>query len=161
MIAADQPGVGGSTPQSGRKMVDWGADMEQLADALHLDKFAVAGHSGGGPHTLSIAVRMPDRVTHGVLASPVGPFDRNGFAKMLVMKDLKLIVKLPHFHHIIKWAIGLTSRKPRKTSAVSWRQWRRTTSQTPTHSSQTQSNARCSRRTSLLECCKTKRVSMK
>lgn len=104
MIAADQPGVGGSTPQPGRRMVDWGADMEQLADSLGLDTFAVAGHSGGGPHTLSIAVRLPDRVTHGVLASPVGPFDEDGFAKMLVMRDLKLVVKLRHFHHVIKWA---------------------------------------------------------
>ena len=114
MIAADQPGVGGSTPQKGRRMVDWGADMEQLADALGLGQFAVAGHSGGGPHTLSIAVRLPDRVTHGVLASPVGPFDRDGFAKMLVMKDLKLIVKLRHFHHMIRWAYKADIKKAKK-----------------------------------------------
>jgi pimeloyl-ACP methyl ester carboxylesterase len=114
MIAADQPGVGGSTRMRGRRMVDWGKDMEQLADALGLGTFAVAGHSGGGPHTLSIAVRMPDRVTRGVLASPVGPFDEDGFAKMLVMKDLKLIVKLRHFHHIIKWAYKADVKKAKK-----------------------------------------------
>lgn len=114
MIAADQPGVGGSTPQKGRKMVDWGADMEELADGLGLGEFAVAGHSGGGPHTLSIAVRMPDRVTRGVLASPVGPFDEDGFAKMMVMKDLKLVVKLRHFHHIIKWAYAADVKKAKK-----------------------------------------------
>ena len=114
MIAADQPGVGGSTPQKGRRMVDWGTDMEQLADALGVGTFAVAGHSGGGPHTLSIAVHMPDRVSNGVLASPVGPFDREGFAKMLVMKDLKLIVKLRHFHHIIKWAYKEDIKKAKK-----------------------------------------------
>ncbi len=114
MIAADQPGVGGSTPQKGRKMVDWGRDMEELADALGLDRFAVAGHSGGGPHTLSVAVHMPDRVTHGVLASPVGPFDREGFAKQLVMKDLKLVVKLHHFHHVIRWAYASDVKKAQK-----------------------------------------------
>jgi len=114
MIAADQPGVGGSTPEKGRRMVDWGKDMEQLADALGLDRFAVAGHSGGGPHTLSIAVHMPDRVTRGVLASPVGPLDEDGFAKMLVMRDLKLIVKLRHFHHIIEWAYKADIKKAKK-----------------------------------------------
>lgn len=114
MIAADQPGVGGSTPQKGRRMVDWGADMEQLADELGLGTFAVAGHSGGGPHTLSVAVHMPDRVTHGVLASPVGPFDEDGFAKMLVMKDLKLVVRLRHFHNIIRWAYKSDVKKARK-----------------------------------------------
>jgi pimeloyl-ACP methyl ester carboxylesterase len=114
MIAADQPGVGESTPLDGRKMIDWGSDMGELADALALDQFAVAGHSGGGPHALAIAATMPDRVTHGVLASPVGPFDEDGFAKMLVMKDLKLIVKLRHFHHILKWANSADVKKSLK-----------------------------------------------
>lgn len=104
VIAADQPGVGGSTRQPGRRMVDWGPDMEQLADHLELDRFAVAGHSGGGPHALAIAVHLPDRVTRGVLASPVGPFDEDGFAKMLVMRDLKLVVKVHHMHRVIRWA---------------------------------------------------------
>jgi len=114
MIAADQPGVGGSSPLKGRKMVDWGTDMEQLADALGLDTFAVAGHSGGGPHTLSIAVHLRDRVTRGVLASPVGPFDQDGFAKMLVNKDLKLVVKLRHLHHVIRWAYKSDIKKAHK-----------------------------------------------
>jgi pimeloyl-ACP methyl ester carboxylesterase len=114
VIAADQPGVGQSTPQRGRRMIDWGADMEQLADALGLDTFAVAGHSGGGPHALAIAVHLPERVTRGVLASPVGPFDQDGFARMLVMKDLKLIVRLRHFHHIIKWAYKADVKKAKR-----------------------------------------------
>ncbi len=114
MIAADQPGVGGSTPDKDRKMIDWGRDMEALADALGLERFAVAGHSGGGPHTLAVALHMPDRVTHGVLASPVGPFDREGFAKQLVMKDLKLVVKLHHFHRIIRWAYKSDVTKAQK-----------------------------------------------
>jgi pimeloyl-ACP methyl ester carboxylesterase len=114
MIAADQPGVGGSSPLKGRKIVDWGTDMEQLADSLGLDTFAVAGHSGGGPHTLSIAVHLPDRVTRGVLASPVGPFDQDGFAKMLVNKDLKLVVKLRHLHHVIRWAYKSDIKKAHK-----------------------------------------------
>ena len=50
VIVADQPGVGGSSPLKDRRMVDWGADMEQLVDALGVDGFTVAGHSGGGPH---------------------------------------------------------------------------------------------------------------
>jgi pimeloyl-ACP methyl ester carboxylesterase len=114
VIAADQPGVGRSTRQRGRRMIDWGSDMEQLADALGLDRFAVAGHSGGGPHALAVAVHLPDRVTRGVLASPVGPFDQDGFARMLVMKDLKLIVKLRHFHHVIKWAYKADVKKAEK-----------------------------------------------
>ena len=114
VVAADQPWVGGSSPQRGRTMADWGPDMEQLADHLGWDEFAVAGHSGGGPHALSVAHDLPDRVTRGVLASPVGPFDQDGFAKMLVMRDLKLVVKLRHFHHVIRWAYKSDVKKAKK-----------------------------------------------
>ena len=44
-IAADQPGVGGSSPKKGRKMVDWGSDMEELADYLGLQRFNAADHT--------------------------------------------------------------------------------------------------------------------
>lgn len=110
--------MGQSTPQPGRRMVDWGADMEQLADALGLDTFAVAGHSGGGPHALSVAHRMPDRVTRGVLASPVGPFDTGGYDRMLAMADLKLIVRLHRFRHLIRWAYRLDIHKAEKDMAA-------------------------------------------
>ncbi|MEB3903160.1 alpha/beta hydrolase [Mycobacterium ulcerans] len=114
MIAADQPGVGGSTPRPGRRMVDWGADMEQLADHLGLGAFAVAGHSGGSPHTLSIAVRLPDRVTHGVLAAPVGPLDQDGFAKPLAMRDLRYVVRLRRPRRLLKWIYHIESRKAQR-----------------------------------------------
>lgn len=114
VIAADQPGVGGSTPKKGRRMVDWGVDMEQLADHLGLERFAVAGHSGGSPHALSIPYRMPDRVTALALASPVAPLDEQGMAKLLVNKDLKLIAKLHRLHHVIKWASNSAAKKAMK-----------------------------------------------
>ena len=113
-IAADQPGVGGSSPQKGRKMVDWGADMEELADHLGLQRFNVAGHSGGGPHALSIAVHLPDRVARVALASPVAPFDEPGVIKMLVMKDLKTIAKIRHLHHLIRWVMHFDAKRLEK-----------------------------------------------
>ena len=116
-IAADQPGVGGSTPMKGRKMVDWGPDMEQLADHLGLEVFNVAGHSGGGPHALSIAHRLPDRVSKIVLASPVAPLDMEGVTSMLVMKELKAIAKLRHLHLFVRWAMKAVARKINKNIA--------------------------------------------
>jgi len=113
-ISADQPGVGGSSPMQGRKMVDWGSDMEQLADHLGLGKFHVAGHSGGGPHALSIAHRLPGRVTKVVLASPVAPFDDRGVTSMLVLKDLKNIVKIRHLHFLLRWAMKAEAKKINK-----------------------------------------------
>jgi pimeloyl-ACP methyl ester carboxylesterase len=111
VIAPDQPGVGGSSPKPGRKMVDWGSDVEELADHLGLGGFTVAGHSGGGPHTLSIAYHLPDRVSKGVLASPVGDFDDKFMRKQLVMKDLKLIAKIHRLHHLLRWANKSEAKK--------------------------------------------------
>ncbi len=110
-ISADEPGVGGSSPKKDRRMVDWGADMEDLADQLGLDTFNVAGHSGGGPHALAVAFHMPERVRKVALASPVAPFDEPGVTKMLVLKDLKTIAKLRHLSLLIRWAerIGANS----------------------------------------------------
>jgi len=110
VIAADQPGVGGSSPFRGRKMVDWGKDMEALADFLQIDRFSVIGHSGGGPHALSIAYRLPERVTKIVLASPVIPLDETGMPALLKNKDLKLIARLHKFPFLIKWICNFSAR---------------------------------------------------
>ena len=104
VIAPDQPGVGGSSPKPGRKMVDWGPDVEELADSLGIGELRVAGHSGGGPHTLAVAHHLPQRVTKGVLASPVGDFDDPFMRKQLVMKDLKQIATIHRLHHLLRWA---------------------------------------------------------
>jgi pimeloyl-ACP methyl ester carboxylesterase len=110
VIAADQPGVGGSSPQPKRRMVDWGRDMRELADELGIDAFNVAGHSGGSPHALSVALAMPDRARKVVLASPVAPLDEPGMARLLVNKDLKLIAKLHHLSRLLKMASNYEAR---------------------------------------------------
>lgn len=94
MLSVDQPGQGGSTPQPGRRLVSWGADVEQLADALGLDRFHVAGHSLGGPHALAIAAHLPDRVIRGVLASPSGPFNELRFSETIQQEDLLTLIAL-------------------------------------------------------------------
>ncbi len=85
--------------------------MEELADYLGLQRFNVAGHSGGGPHALAIAFHMPDRVSKVALASPVAPFDEPGVTRMLVMKDPKTIARLRHLHHLLRWAERYDAKK--------------------------------------------------
>jgi pimeloyl-ACP methyl ester carboxylesterase len=111
VVAPDQPGVGGSSPKPGRKIADWGSDVEELADHLGFGEFAVAGHSGGGPHTLSVAWHLPERVTRGVLASPVGDFDDSFMRKQLVNRDLNLIAKIHRLHHLLRWANKSEAKK--------------------------------------------------
>src|SRR5215467_2052963 len=52
-ICVNRPGFGGSDLAPGRRMLDFADDIEQLADALGLDQFAVVGVSAGGPYALA------------------------------------------------------------------------------------------------------------
>lgn len=96
LITTDRPGVGGSSARKGRHLLDWPADIEALADALGVEEFAVAGHSGGGPHALAIAHVLGDRVRKIGLASALAPFDQPGVKKLVENKELQLVWKFAH-----------------------------------------------------------------
>jgi pimeloyl-ACP methyl ester carboxylesterase len=72
VIAPDRPGVGLSSFQSHRRFTDWSDDVRQLADALGIERFLVAGFSGGGPHALAIAHGLGDRVIAAASISGAG-----------------------------------------------------------------------------------------
>ncbi|WP_460525110.1 alpha/beta fold hydrolase [Flindersiella endophytica] len=74
----DRPGYGGSTRQPGRQVVDAVEDVRLLVDAEGWDRFATFGGSGGGPHTLACAARLPDRVTRCAAMVSVAPYDAHG-----------------------------------------------------------------------------------
>lgn len=63
VVSPDRPSYGGSSPQPGRSMADWPRDVAALADALGLERFGVAGHSGGGPYAVVAGALLPDRVS--------------------------------------------------------------------------------------------------
>ncbi len=64
-----------------------GARRRAIADALDLDRFAVLGRSGGGPHALACAALLPDRVTRaGVLVS-LAPWAAEGLDWFAGMAD--------------------------------------------------------------------------
>lgn len=77
-VSYDRPGYGRSTPVPGRPVGSAAADVAAVADALGVPRFAVLGHSGGGPHALACAALLPDRVTAAVSAAGLAPFDADG-----------------------------------------------------------------------------------
>jgi pimeloyl-ACP methyl ester carboxylesterase len=78
VITPDRPGYGLSDPLPGRTLLDWPADVAELAGALGLERFAITGLSGGGVPALACAYTMPERLTSVVLASCPAPMDRPG-----------------------------------------------------------------------------------
>src|SRR2546428_226585 len=90
LISYDRPGYGGSTPHFGRSIADCAADVRTIADALDIDRFAIWGISGGGPHALACAARLPDRlVAAASLASPA-PYDAPGLDDFPGMGELNV-----------------------------------------------------------------------
>lgn len=77
-LTFDRPGFGESTRRAGRIVVDVVPDVVAIADALGVDRFAVAGASGGGPHALACGALLPERVLRcGSRVSPA-PYDADG-----------------------------------------------------------------------------------
>ncbi|WP_042374232.1 alpha/beta fold hydrolase [Streptacidiphilus neutrinimicus] len=74
-IAYDRPGYGGSTRHEGRDVASVAAEAAVVADALGVGRFAVLGHSGGGPHALACGALLPDRVSAVVSISGLAPLD--------------------------------------------------------------------------------------
>ena len=75
LIIPDRPGSGLSDFQPGRRILDWPADVCALADSLGIDRFAVAGHSGGGSYVAACAHQIPQRITAAAILSGIGPLD--------------------------------------------------------------------------------------
>ncbi|ART69925.1 alpha/beta hydrolase [Mycobacterium dioxanotrophicus] len=73
LIGVDRPGIGSSTPHQYDRVLDFGDDLQTIADTLGIDKMAVVGLSGGGPYTLACAAAMPDRVTAAGVLGGVAP----------------------------------------------------------------------------------------
>lgn len=78
VITPDRPGYGLSDPLPGRSLVDWPADVAELADALGIERFGITALSGGGVSALACASCMAERLTGVVLTGCPGPMDRPG-----------------------------------------------------------------------------------
>lgn len=74
LISVDLPGHGltGPWPRGDYTVEAYADFIEVLADALHLDRFAIAGQSMGGAVAWSFAATRPERVTHLILVDSSG-----------------------------------------------------------------------------------------
>jgi pimeloyl-ACP methyl ester carboxylesterase len=113
VIVPDRPGMGLSDYQPHRRLLDWPDDVAQLADHLELDRFAVAGVSGGGPHALVCAYKLPDRVA--VAASLSGAASMDAPDALVGMHAgnrtlMKLARSAPWLLGVLMWPTARLSR---------------------------------------------------
>ena len=77
-VSYDRPGYGGSDPNPGRRVASAAEDVAALADELGIERFAVMGHSGGGPHALACAALLQDRVLGTIIGAGLAPYGADG-----------------------------------------------------------------------------------
>jgi pimeloyl-ACP methyl ester carboxylesterase len=91
LIAPDRPGQGLSTGWRDRAIADWPDDVQELAEALGITRFAVVGISGGGPYAAACAWRLPGRVSRAGIISGVVPGAGPDLASDLRRRGLGLL----------------------------------------------------------------------
>jgi pimeloyl-ACP methyl ester carboxylesterase len=89
LIAPERPGYGVSDAHHFETLAETAQDVQAIADALGLERFALIGVSGGGPHAVAAAALLKHRVLRLALIGPVGP-----------VADCDHI-RMSHLHHFI------------------------------------------------------------
>jgi pimeloyl-ACP methyl ester carboxylesterase len=78
LIRPTRPGYSRSDPRPGRDVAAVASDVAAVLDHLGVHRVAVMGESGGGPHALATAARLPDRVAAVATIAGVGPYGEAG-----------------------------------------------------------------------------------
>jgi pimeloyl-ACP methyl ester carboxylesterase len=86
-IGYDRPSYGRSSPHRGANVASAASDAGQVADYLAVERFAVFGHSGGGPRALACAALLADRVPAAVSVSALAPWPAAGLDHFAGMAD--------------------------------------------------------------------------
>lgn len=81
VITYDRAGYGHSTRSVGRPVAEAASDVAAIADALGVERFAVTGGSGGGPHALACGALLADRVTRCASVVGLAPYGAGGLSR--------------------------------------------------------------------------------
>ncbi len=119
LIAPDRPGMGRSDRQPNRSMLDWAADISELALQLDLGRFPVFGWSLGGPYALVCAYQLPHLVTIAGTIGGVAPFERpRAIGEPPSIVDRMIISATGPVRNAL--AIALTAARYMPESLVRW-----------------------------------------
>ncbi|MEW5756358.1 MAG: alpha/beta fold hydrolase [Pseudomonadota bacterium] len=103
LIIPDRPGFGGSDAKPFNGFTEWCADLGQLADALKLDDFHLAGYAMGGRYAMAAATVMPQRIRKLALVSVGLAPQTEADLKLTIpiyRMNLRLARDLPQVHRI-------------------------------------------------------------
>jgi pimeloyl-ACP methyl ester carboxylesterase len=115
LIVPDRPGFGLSSYQPDRKLLNWPEDVTELANHLSVEMFSEFGLSGGGPHVLATAYKIPERINRAAIISGIAPPEMPDLYHAmwppvrLIYLTAKYLPKLNHF--LLKQMTGFYSHE--------------------------------------------------
>jgi pimeloyl-ACP methyl ester carboxylesterase len=118
VIAIDRPGMGLSTFQLSRRILDWPSDVLALVDHLNIAQFHVLGDSGGAPYALVCAKEIPrTRLLSTTVVSGIYPLTLGTQGMLFGVKALLFAgLWLPHvvMTKFLDWEFGNLARSEDK-----------------------------------------------
>lgn len=111
IIALDRPGIGLSDFQLERRLTDWPIDVAAAAGQLGIDRFAVAGMSGGGPYSAACARRLPGRLTSATIISGLGPLAAPGIVSAMSLQNRLLSMAAVYALPLAQFTLTLLGRQ--------------------------------------------------
>jgi pimeloyl-ACP methyl ester carboxylesterase len=112
VVSLARPGYAGSTRMPGRTVADVVPDVLAVVDALGVQRFAVVGSSGGGPHALACGALAGDRCVAVAVVSGVGPWAAEGLDFLAGMGE----------GNEVEFGAALAGEAPLRDLLVPWRE---------------------------------------
>ena len=112
IVSLARPGYAGSTRMPGRRVADVVPDVLAVVDALGVQRFAVVGSSGGGPHALACGALCGDRCVAVAVVSGVGPWAAEGLDFLAGMGE----------SNQVEFGAALRAEAPLRELRVPWRE---------------------------------------
>lgn len=116
LVCVERPGFGVSDFLARRQILDWPSDAVQIADALGIDRFAIAGMSGAGPYLAACAHEIPERLTAVGLISCIGPLGPEGMTRNMPLYRRGVLRVVASASRVASYAaeLNLLGRNPEK-----------------------------------------------
>ena len=116
LIAPDRPGIGISSPQPKRSLLDWASDVESLLDHLNIESLPLLGWSLAGPYVWACAYKLPHRFTKVSTvggASPILPPVK--VEQLGLLADRMLLTCPPALESALAASLNASGKLPAQT----------------------------------------------
>ncbi|HAU0262652.1 TPA: alpha/beta hydrolase [Legionella pneumophila] len=110
LIGLDRPGMGLSSPQKNRTLLDWPEDIKEFATVLNLENLSIIGHSGGAPYVAACAYRIPEKLHKAVIVSGMAPLTHPKAISSLSKSQKQMTWMIRYFPMILKFMMKMSCK---------------------------------------------------